>query len=35
MEMLSFKIVKFAEFFKGYIVDRSNMLPGGPVKVKD
>jgi hypothetical protein len=35
VEMLSFKIMKFVEFVKGYIVDRSNMLPDGPVKIKD
>ena len=35
VEMLSFKVPKFAEFVKGYIVDRSNMLPDGPIEVKD
>ena len=35
MEMSSFKVVKFAEFVKGYIVDRSNVFPDGPVEVKD
>ena len=35
MEVSSFKVVKFAEFVKGYIVDRSDMLLDGPVKVKD
>jgi len=35
MEVSSFKVVRFAEFVKGYIVDRSDMLLDGPIKVKD
>jgi hypothetical protein len=35
MEMSSFKVAKFGEFIKGYVVDRSDMPPDGPVKVED
>jgi hypothetical protein len=35
MEMPSFKVAKFVEFVKGYIVDRSDVFPDGPVEVKD
>ena len=33
--MLSFKVAKFGEFIKGYIVDWSDMPPDGPVKIED
>ena len=35
MEMSSFEVAKFGEFIKGYVVDRSNMPPDGPVKIED
>ena len=35
MKMLSFKVAKFVEFIKGYIVDRSDVFPDGLVEVKD